>query len=130
MRAHAPGLSRNPRRPIPAAHGRRLFPVFPFFRGKGGAFLRSGLCSKRALSIFGYFCIESLASDSFGVAHNMFKIGDVVTLKSGSPEMTITNARDRNGVPHIWTSWINKDGKRSEERRVGKECRSRWSPYH
>jgi uncharacterized protein YodC (DUF2158 family) len=41
----------------------------------------------------------------------MFKIGDVVTLKSGSPEMTITNARDRNGVPHVWTSWINKDGK-------------------
>src|SRR3989475_203980 len=26
----------------------------------------------------------------------------------------------RSGVP----------GKRSEERRVGKECRSRWSPYH
>ena len=24
---------------------------------------------------------------------------------------------------HIWD-------KRSEERRVGKECRSRWSPYH
>src|SRR2546422_5036820 len=22
------------------------------------------------------------------------------------------------------------DGARSEERRVGKECRSRWSPYH
>ena len=26
---------------------------------------------------------------------------------------------------------LNKDGiVRSEERRVGKECRSRWSPYH
>ena len=25
---------------------------------------------------------------------------------------------------------INADGTRSEERRVGKECRSRWSPYH
>ena len=24
----------------------------------------------------------------------------------------------------------NKDKSRSEERRVGKECRSRWSPYH
>ena len=24
----------------------------------------------------------------------------------------------------------NEDGIRSEERRVGKECRSRWSPYH
>ena len=23
-----------------------------------------------------------------------------------------------------------KNGDRSEERRVGKECRSRWSPYH
>ena len=25
---------------------------------------------------------------------------------------------------------ITADGTRSEERRVGKECRSRWSPYH
>ena len=25
---------------------------------------------------------------------------------------------------------IDKDIERSEERRVGKECRSRWSPYH
>src|SRR2546422_6780955 len=26
--------------------------------------------------------------------------------------------------------WIHGGGNRSEERRVGKECRSRWSPYH
>ena len=25
---------------------------------------------------------------------------------------------------------ITNDSSRSEERRVGKECRSRWSPYH
>ena len=25
---------------------------------------------------------------------------------------------------------IDDNGIRSEERRVGKECRSRWSPYH
>ena len=25
--------------------------------------------------------------------------------------------------------WVKERG-RSEERRVGKECRSRWSPYH
>ena len=24
----------------------------------------------------------------------------------------------------------SEEGMRSEERRVGKECRSRWSPYH
>ena len=29
----------------------------------------------------------------------------------------------------IWIPYINI-GTRSEERRVGKECRSRWSPYH
>src|SRR5256885_6418302 len=28
-----------------------------------------------------------------------------------------------------WTTY-KKEKKRSEERRVGKECRSRWSPYH
>ena len=26
--------------------------------------------------------------------------------------------------------WYKLDVRRSEERRVGKECRSRWSPYH
>ena len=26
--------------------------------------------------------------------------------------------------------WGEEKYKRSEERRVGKECRSRWSPYH
>ena len=25
---------------------------------------------------------------------------------------------------------LEREGYRSEERRVGKECRSRWSPYH
>ena len=30
---------------------------------------------------------------------------------------------------HWWGMIIDID-KRSEERRVGKECRSRWSPYH
>src|SRR3712207_7752502 len=26
--------------------------------------------------------------------------------------------------------WVRQGRSRSEERRVGKECRSRWSPYH
>ena len=33
----------------------------------------------------------------------------------------------RNRVKNLGTL---KDNGRSEERRVGKECRSRWSPYH
>src|SRR2546429_1208246 len=27
-------------------------------------------------------------------------------------------------------TYLKPAGQRSEERRVGKECRSRWSPYH
>ena len=31
----------------------------------------------------------------------------------------------------IWKDWEpSRPDHRSEERRVGKECRSRWSPYH
>jgi len=32
-------------------------------------------------------------------------------------------------VQKLITNAVLEDG-RSEERRVGKECRSRWSPYH
>ena len=35
--------------------------------------------------------------------------------------------RNKAYKSHILTK---KSQKRSEERRVGKECRSRWSPYH
>ena len=30
----------------------------------------------------------------------------------------------------VWSLLIPAMNMRSEERRVGKECRSRWSPYH
>jgi len=34
------------------------------------------------------------------------------------------------GLPGMTLGLTTPDGFRSEERRVGKECRSRWSPYH
>ena len=39
---------------------------------------------------------------------------------------------DKYSIPHISTGDIFRANikNRSEERRVGKECRSRWSPYH
>src|SRR2546421_1712471 len=69
------------------------------------------------------------------------------TSKTGSPSAYST-AVPRNGivgiisVPRAPTTsrsvrmastgppWKPKKLSRSEERRVGKECRSRWSPYH
>ena len=40
--------------------------------------------------------------------------------------VSLTMAGDINGL----SKYISSFGYRSEERRVGKECRSRWSPYH
>src|SRR5712672_4585027 len=37
-------------------------------------------------------------------------------------------AKRWNAMHHPFTA--PREGHRSEERRVGKECRSRWSPYH
>ena len=36
----------------------------------------------------------------------------------------------RDPLTLVQISTGNNDCHRSEERRVGKECRSRWSPYH
>ena len=36
----------------------------------------------------------------------------------------------RKGQKYFETVKLGWGGVRSEERRVGKECRSRWSPYH
>ena len=35
-----------------------------------------------------------------------------------------------NGPQHLGLNSAGSNAPRSEERRVGKECRSRWSPYH
>ena len=35
-----------------------------------------------------------------------------------------------NFIPIDLRNRLDADADRSEERRVGKECRSRWSPYH
>src|ERR1022692_5098267 len=39
-------------------------------------------------------------------------------------------SRTHNSIPPAPVALIGRIEFRSEERRVGKECRSRWSPYH
>ena len=45
-----------------------------------------------------------------------------------SPDKLVTRAISRTW--HMTVRLPDLGGERSEERRVGKECRSRWSPYH
>ena len=62
---------------------------------------------------------------------NSLDLEQKCALLSGGTVFT-TRALPGKGIPAITLS----DGpngvrkQRSEERRVGKECRSRWSPYH
>src|SRR2546430_17182957 len=51
------------------------------------------------------------------------KKGRFVQSQPTEARNTITKARYASHARGTWTY-------RSEERRVGKECRSRWSPYH
>ena len=51
-----------------------------------------------------------------------------VLLLGGLPMQALA-AEDEAGWFHLAADW-NGELLRSEERRVGKECRSRWSPYH
>ena len=48
-------------------------------------------------------------------------------LYESGPADVYAGAADQHGLPPAAS---HRTDDRSEERRVGKECRSRWSPYH
>src|SRR5688572_32260669 len=57
----------------------------------------------------------------------------LITPRTARPSMK--DGRFLSGLPRLTRSRrpilrVTAVGSRSEERRVGKECRSRWSPYH
>ena len=69
-----------------------------------------------------------------------FKSELVIELLKGEKDLN-TIATKNNIQPNLLRNWkkefldkasvvFNDTRERSEERRVGKECRSRWSPYH
>src|SRR2546430_17195700 len=56
---------------------------------------------------------------------------EVVNLGVMVPAQTIIETAQREKADAVGLSGlITPSLERSEERRVGKECRSRWSPYH
>ena len=48
----------------------------------------------------------------------------------GTSLLAATNADGRYRLGNVPPGQVTVRATRSEERRVGKECRSRWSPYH
>src|SRR2546427_8593133 len=53
---------------------------------------------------------------------------EIIGNKRFNTRLKASNPADNRGTMLEGTAPLKKD--RSEERRVGKECRSRWSPYH
>src|SRR2546422_7846643 len=63
----------------------------------------------------------ALASTGYHVTFRGVKSYSGVAVLSRTEPEAVSYGLDDGGSP---------DEERSEERRVGKECRSRWSPYH
>ena len=56
-----------------------------------------------------------------------------VVVESSEPLLTLLSSTRQGmtaGEVAAHFGWSLEEARRSEERRVGKECRSRWSPYH
>src|ERR1017187_10194695 len=54
----------------------------------------------------------------------------LVEIVASYPEADTIHLVMDNLSSHNRKASVDRFGERSEERRVGKECRSRWSPYH
>src|SRR2546426_9032286 len=82
---------------------------------------------------FGEFTRQAVLQSGFLASHGV-QSGDTVVLimPQGVPLMAaFVGAMLLGAVPAILAYPNFKvEPARSEERRVGKECRSRWSPYH
>ena len=52
------------------------------------------------------------------------------TIPTYVEHLTLTGSNNTFGIGNYGDNTITGNQLRSEERRVGKECRSRWSPYH
>ena len=62
----------------------------------------------------------------FTITNSMLSYVAAISEKIGR----ITIISDMETKPHLRKNNRIRSIHRSEERRVGKECRSRWSPYH
>src|SRR2546427_9484822 len=70
--------------------------------------------------------ISGIQNETHGIFGRLATCGPVISGASASPKSLWPP--NNKMVPVTLNYAVNDD--RSEERRVGKECRSRWSPYH
>src|SRR3712207_7408525 len=67
--------------------------------------------------------VQTCALPIFGLQLEIKPTGNVLSGIDHHPRLGEDRQQRRRRL-------FERDDQRSEERRVGKECRSRWSPYH
>jgi len=67
---------------------------------------------------------DAISAGDQGAANEALKLAQPLMMKAAQQNLLPKNTASRR------VSRLSSRIKRSEERRVGKECRSRWSPYH
>src|SRR5206468_6110017 len=99
------------------------------------------------ISTYSTLCDKTFLSYVFSVFFIFFFVFFFFQAEDGIRDLIVTGvqtcALPISGDAHLLDAQANKHAhhaeiiierqvgiKRSEERRVGKECRSRWSPYH
>src|SRR3712207_3376590 len=94
--------------------------------GKVGTSLGRYFSQLKTCQIVGYYSktIESAEFAAKLTDSQVFPNLDSILLESNF----LMIATPDDVISEIWKALAER--KRSEERRVGKECRSRWSPYH
>src|SRR3989440_586329 len=81
-------------------------------------------------------CSSDLAGDrgaQIDVGRGAFTVSEQVTVEGAATNVDLSTAVAGGVVTTTQIAELPLNGRsfmRSEERRVGKECRSRWSPYH
>src|SRR5258708_14771479 len=94
-------------------------------------FLASGVCRRDRIPSFFFFQAEDGIRDDLVTGVQTCALPISGQSPGATPlEGVLDNARFRGRIGGSSGDSGTPLPPRSEERRVGKECRSRWSPYH
>ena len=102
--------------------------VIPYMKKNGGGRIIStaSQAGKTGLNLLTHYCATKAAVIGFTKGLALELANDNIRVNCFCPGSVMTWMAAR---PMPFFAIIISDD-RSEERRVGKECRSRWSPYH
>ena len=113
---------------LPEGTVRRRYSIEGQVQGVG--FRYRARYAAQSLALTGWVQNEDDGSVTLEVQGDPAKFMKLFALIQRSDYIQITRIRQKDVELDPWERGFSVRGYRSEERRVGKECRSRWSPYH